>query len=100
MKKLPAGPELDAEVHRAVFGVSRLEGVIPAYSTDSAAAWRVIEHMMSRECYWWIGPRDDGTRRLTLYGSHGLHWSYGVTAAELPYAICAAALEECAYPSD
>lgn len=76
--------------------VDAVKGYLPAYSTDIAAAWLVVEKMREAE---WCGALDslgfDGAEwRCVLWATHGddpttFHHGRGHTA---PLAICRAAL--------
>ena len=56
---LQAGPRLDGEVHRALYGPARLEGeVLPAYSTDETVALEALQrHLGPLELTHWRHPR-------------------------------------------
>ncbi len=108
-----AGKEMDALVAEKVMGwpttgmaagASYREANMPAYSTDIAAAWQVVEKL--RTIGWFIELNDDrpptGKQRWNCW----FHWPYGPVLPEewpsgepdagvagvAPEAICLAAL--------
>jgi hypothetical protein len=111
-----AGRALDAEVAERVMGLDlswrrvTLDGTnrdlgpvrnVPAYSTDIAAAWEVVEHMEAR--WWWFAletfPNPHGindgatvTARFKATAMPGQHDGVG-KAEDAPLAICRAALK-------
>ena len=104
---LPAGAALDALVAEKVMGLEYgpdyVEGLgpvegwadadgngvdLPAYSTDIAAAWQVVEKVGGYYALYWMAPGSYGGR----YGIQIHDDASHVTADAAPHAICLAAL--------
>lgn len=87
--EIQAGPELDAEIARRVFGIDTT-GKSHRYSADIAAAWLVFEKM-----------RGIGFESKLIGDSEGTAWTaefwifyptYRASDQSAPLAICRAAL--------
>jgi hypothetical protein len=108
-----AGVELDREIERRIFGrkTERLTSLghragnivigethiaVPAYSTDMAAAWEIVEHLMvwaDRGYTFGSGTWPDGRRYHTArFFPRGYSRAWLGDADTLPLAICRAAL--------
>jgi hypothetical protein len=89
------GPDLDTAVAERVFRAGPGGGWCPPYSTDTAAAWEVVERMLARHPGFELTHWDDQTRPwaaafgTTNYPDDVWGDGCGRTAAE---AICRAAL--------
>ena len=95
------GRELDALVAEKVMGGRRMRttdaryywnglntnGELPAYSTDIAAAWTVVERLGDK--FNFIGKCADGWNAVLFYDGN----SHGEIAPSAPHAICLAALK-------
>jgi hypothetical protein len=93
---------IDAEIHEKVMG---LKGQAPAYSTDIAEAWKVMEHLCKSELDCVTGNANDGASQLSFAIFPGKNiwvcdfWSADGTifgrgeAEKAPLAICKAALQ-------
>lgn len=86
-------------------GATELGNPLPAYSTDIAAAWEVVEHMnnlgtKSRDAYFILNKSDSGFK-VSFYRRKHVgpgQWDYvayhgTVKADTAPMAICLAALK-------
>lgn len=102
--KLEAGREMDAAVHRAVFGEEPryvqpvwFVGVaeLPRYSTHIAAAWLVVERLKEDRWGLNLNYRSDGDDYECEFDrDQGTHWDTHPSqfAPTAPEAICRAAL--------
>ena len=98
--EMPAGRELDALVAEKVMGWDHYPSkheIVPAYSTDIAAAWEVVEKMRSDD--WWAQIAQDNTDiwDAKLWRGEPDRWfptmeTYG-NAPTAPLAICRATLK-------
>lgn len=111
--EMTAGRELDAEIAEKVMGHGlkrpafgfdgRIMGYVddlPAYSTDIAVAWQVVEHMRERGLSMQVTLEEDGTVECRVLQDIGLRTHIrGVILVEAhvpnpaPLAICLAALK-------
>lgn len=105
MSERQAGRELDAEIARIVFGRTiemrtirsvrgnRQEprGPLPAYSTDIAAAWQVVEKFKAEHHHFDVQVAFDLSGNAVGYNARAAN-ARKVGAATAPLAICLAAL--------
>lgn len=93
----PAGPELDARLHRLLAGEeTRGSEAAPPYSTDLAAAWSVVDRLLRTRR--WVEVVGTGDGEWICQVQDPGHWDsewLGTVRGEArtaPLAICRAAL--------
>ena len=93
---LPAGPELDAKVAEAL-GVPKYTTKPPPrpYSTDIAAAWELVDHVLAKHPEWAFALSIGGGQVGALFyeSAEGYIEHGGGSAAEPAEAICLAFLK-------
>jgi hypothetical protein len=96
---LDSGPELDALIHKTIFGHTSLEK-IPRYSTDGSSADDIIEYLQVKKRYWFRvelfhprGKPEEKEWTCTITDSSTLSKLSMVTKEFRSHAICIAALE-------
>ena len=62
VRNLPAGPHLDRLIGEQVMGVG-MDGQMPSYSTDIAAAWQIVEVMVRTEGVYFGAPHYKNKRQ-------------------------------------
>ena len=97
--KMPAGREMDGQVHALIFNKAvptdhdwmhdTFCDCVPRYSTDIAAAWEVIDKLDELFAAWFdiLGPRG------WLVNCHCSYGTYSGEAKTIQLAICRAALK-------
>lgn len=104
-----AGRELDALVAEKVMGLAPVEwsgdclvhgnqetgGIVPAYSTNIPAAWKVVEKLHGEHTFGldWLGFEGEEWRCVFNWGKDEDRGFAHAVAATAPLAICLAALQ-------
>jgi hypothetical protein len=103
---MKAGRELDALVAEKVMGLPpvygptgiKWDGPIPAYSTDIAAAWEVVERIKGSQPESTFSIEWIGTQWRVDFVYQNYDWyNEGDQADTAPHAICLAALKAVGY---